>query len=214
MYRWLLALFCIGLLSLSGANPTEASNRDAISYANIDRTEIAAVLSEIRTFNAIGYLLIVINEYGGTELLRQSVCSIINHEKRNRPDMAEETVGKPFTCSAVSPVLLLLFLLQAFPLRRFEKISINFPFFLLFFKHLHEKGCCEANFIIAKFYCEYLLDYQVITGDMTHDAFNRLARTKKRISRNRMQESRITFQYDFSSYRSLFKFNVRFRRPR
>ena len=64
------------MLSMCAADPG-VNLRGPVSYDRVERTEIAAVLSDISAGHGHNSLLVVVNEYGGSQLMRQSVCHVI-----------------------------------------------------------------------------------------------------------------------------------------
>ena len=112
--HWLLALFLSSLLSLSSADPIRKVNQNWISYGRVDRTEVAAVLSEISTIHASNSLLVVVNEYQGTELLRQSICYVI-----------EEFFPRSYDMRAVRKMFMIFFFSGSLVP---ETSTVEFPF--------------------------------------------------------------------------------------
>ena len=105
--HWLLALLFSSLLSFTSADPIQKINQRYISYGKVDRTEIAAVLTEISTIHAANSLLIVVNEYEGTKVLRQSICHLLEEVNPRSYDMRKVETDPPSSSSSFSSLLFL-----------------------------------------------------------------------------------------------------------
>ena len=91
LFPWSLALFFSGILVIYAAEPVEEVGPPFVSYDGVDRTEIAAIVTRISTKHGSNSLLLVLNEYGGSQLMRQSVCRVV--EESRRSSYGAELVG-------------------------------------------------------------------------------------------------------------------------